>query len=102
LRPEVILAPFLAAFITLTAPGITPWVLHGIPPATTILKGPFDVGFGGLARKIFGSSNDRRVKGMRPRVEAINAMENEPQLSDQQLRARTEYSSSRTSPMAPR
>ena len=49
------------------------------------------VSFGGLARKIFGSSNDRRVKGMRPRVEAINAMENElATLSDQQLRARTE------------
>ncbi|AMS40713.1 preprotein translocase subunit SecA [Aminobacter sp. NyZ550] len=49
------------------------------------------VSLGGLARKIFGSSNDRRVKSTRPRVEAIAAMENELQaLTDDQLRARTE------------
>ena len=49
------------------------------------------VSLGGLARKIFGSSNDRRVKSTRPRVEAITAMENELQaLTDDQLRARTE------------
>ncbi|WP_378948331.1 preprotein translocase subunit SecA [Mesorhizobium sp. ANAO-SY3R2] len=49
------------------------------------------VSLGGIARKIFGSSNDRRVKATRPRVEAINALENELQaLSDEQLRARTE------------
>ncbi|WP_269931153.1 preprotein translocase subunit SecA [Aminobacter sp. HY435] len=49
------------------------------------------VSLGGLARKIFGSSNDRRVKSTRPRVEAINALENELQaLTDEQLRARTE------------
>jgi preprotein translocase subunit SecA len=49
------------------------------------------VSFGGLARKIFGSSNDRRVKSMRPRVEAVNAMENElAALTDEQLRARTD------------
>ncbi|WP_274630253.1 preprotein translocase subunit SecA [Arvimicrobium flavum] len=48
------------------------------------------VSFGVLARKIFGSSNDRRVKGMRPRVEAINALESElSALSDEQLKART-------------
>ncbi|MGO4831609.1 DEAD/DEAH box helicase, partial [Rhizobiaceae sp. 2RAB30] len=49
------------------------------------------VSFGGLARKIFGSSNDRRVKSMRPRVESVNAMENEvAALSDAELRARTD------------
>ncbi|ESW97947.1 preprotein translocase subunit SecA [Mesorhizobium sp. LSJC268A00] len=49
------------------------------------------VSLGGLARKVFGSSNDRRVKSTRPRVEAINAMENEMQaLSDAELQARTE------------
>jgi preprotein translocase subunit SecA len=49
------------------------------------------VSFGGFARKIFGSSNDRRVKSARPRVQAINAMENEMRaLSDDELRARTE------------
>ncbi|MCB1381473.1 MAG: preprotein translocase subunit SecA, partial [Notoacmeibacter sp.] len=48
------------------------------------------VSFGGFARKIFGSANDRRIRAMRPRVEAINAMENEMQaLSDADLTART-------------
>ncbi|PXW65944.1 preprotein translocase subunit SecA [Methylobacterium sp. B4] len=46
---------------------------------------------GALAKKIFGSSNDRRVKGFRPRVAAINALEPEiAALSDEQLRARTQ------------
>jgi preprotein translocase subunit SecA len=49
------------------------------------------VSLGGLARKVFGSSNDRRVKSTRPRVEAINAMENEMRaLSDAELAGRTE------------
>ncbi|TGP24775.1 MULTISPECIES: preprotein translocase subunit SecA [unclassified Mesorhizobium] len=49
------------------------------------------VSLGGLARKVFGSSNDRRVKATRPRVEAINALENEMQaLSDAELAGRTE------------
>ncbi|MBN9072153.1 MAG: preprotein translocase subunit SecA [Rhizobiales bacterium] len=48
------------------------------------------VKFGSLARKIFGSSNDRRVKGMRPRVAAINALEAEyAALTDDQLKAKT-------------
>ena len=47
--------------------------------------------FGSLAAKVFGSSNERRVKGFRPRVEAINALEPEvAALSDEELRARTE------------
>ncbi|KAF1857829.1 hypothetical protein Lal_00041329 [Lupinus albus] len=46
---------------------------------------------GSLAKKIFGSSNDRRVKGYRPRVAQINALEPEiAALSDDQLRARTD------------
>jgi len=46
--------------------------------------------FGSLASKIFGSSNERRVKGFRSRVAAINALEDELQnLSDEELRART-------------
>ncbi|RWL41614.1 MAG: preprotein translocase subunit SecA [Mesorhizobium sp.] len=49
------------------------------------------VSLGGLARKVFGSSNDRRVKSTRPRVEAINAMENEMRaLSDAELAGRTQ------------
>src|SRR6476620_9641600 len=49
------------------------------------------VSLGGLALKIFGSSNGRRVKSTRPRVEAINAMENEMRaLSDAELAGRTQ------------
>ena len=46
---------------------------------------------GAVARKLFGSSNDRRIRTYRPRVDAINALEKEiEQLSDEALRARTE------------
>ncbi len=46
--------------------------------------------FGAVARKLFGSANDRRIKGYQPRVQAINALEPElAKLSDDQLRART-------------
>jgi len=46
---------------------------------------------GGFAAKIFGSSNERRVRSYRPRVEAINALEPEVKaLSDSELKARTE------------
>ena len=41
------------------------------------------VSLGGIARKLFGSSNDRRVKSFQPKVAAINALEPEMQkLSD--------------------
>jgi preprotein translocase subunit SecA len=46
---------------------------------------------GALARKIFGTANDRRLKTYAPKVTAINALE--PQiaaLSDEALRARTD------------
>jgi preprotein translocase subunit SecA len=46
---------------------------------------------GAVARKLFGSANDRRVRTYRARVDAINALEAElEQLSDEALRARTE------------
>ena len=46
---------------------------------------------GAVARKLFGSSNDRRVRKYQPRVDAINALEPELiKLSDDELRARTE------------
>src|SRR5213593_1037388 len=46
---------------------------------------------GAIARKLFGSSNERRIKGYLPRVAAINALERElEQLSDEALRARTD------------
>ena len=46
---------------------------------------------GVIARKLFGSSNERRIKGYLPRVGQINALEKELEgLSDEALRARTE------------
>ncbi|MEL7302927.1 MAG: DEAD/DEAH box helicase, partial [Pseudomonadota bacterium] len=49
------------------------------------------VSLGKLASKVFGSSNERRVKGYRSRVDQINGLEAEIEaLSDDALRARTE------------
>ena len=46
---------------------------------------------GALARKFFGSANDRRIKGYQSRVDAINKLEPEiAALSDEALKARTE------------
>ena len=45
---------------------------------------------GALARKLFGSANDRRIKAYQSRVDAINALEPEiAALSDEALKART-------------
>ena len=45
---------------------------------------------GALARKFFGSANDRRVKGYQSRVNSINELEPElAALSDEALKART-------------
>src|SRR5262245_41307638 len=45
---------------------------------------------GALARKLFGSSNERSIKSYQPRVKEINALEKElEKLSDEALRART-------------
>src|SRR5690349_14081918 len=47
--------------------------------------------FGSLAKKLFGSANDRRLKAYGPKVAAINALEPEvAALSDEALRARTD------------
>src|SRR5580700_1451492 len=43
--------------------------------------------FAAVARKFFGTANERRIRSYRPRVDAINALE---ALSDDALRARTE------------
>ncbi|KTR08033.1 preprotein translocase subunit SecA [Aureimonas ureilytica] len=49
------------------------------------------VSFAGLARKLLGSANSRRVRKFDPTVRAISALEPElSALSDDQLRARTE------------
>src|ERR1700738_2637252 len=46
---------------------------------------------GVIARKLFGSSNERRIKAYMPRVAEINALEKEIEgLSDEALRARTD------------
>jgi preprotein translocase subunit SecA len=46
---------------------------------------------GALARKFFGTSNDRRIKSYQPRVDAINKLEPElAKLTDEQLKARTD------------
>src|SRR5437899_3468547 len=46
---------------------------------------------GALARKLFGSSNERRIRSYQPRVDEINALEQElEKLSDEALRARTD------------
>lgn len=48
------------------------------------------VGLGGLARKIFGTANDRRIRSYRPAVQAIGALEKELEaLSDEALAAKT-------------
>src|SRR3954447_16350126 len=71
-----------------------PPIFISISPANSPFDGSLDRRFtmlGSIAKKIFGSSNDRRVKGYRPRVQAINALEPEMEaLSDDQLRARTD------------
>ena len=47
--------------------------------------------FGAFAKRIFGSSNDRKIKSLTTRVSAINALEPEMEaLSDEALRAKTD------------
>ena len=47
--------------------------------------------FGAIARKVFGTPSDKRVKGYQPKVDAINALEPELEaLSDEELRAKTD------------
>ncbi len=47
--------------------------------------------FGAVARRLFGSANDRRIRSYQPRVDEINAFEDEiAKLSDEALRARTD------------
>jgi preprotein translocase subunit SecA len=46
---------------------------------------------GAVARKLFGSANERRIRSYQPRVAEINALEKELEaLSDEALRARTD------------
>src|SRR5690606_1264817 len=53
-------------------------------------KGPFMVSIGALARKVFGSANDRRIRTYSGTVAAISDLESEMKaLSDDQLRDKT-------------
>ena len=46
---------------------------------------------GAVARKLFGSANERRIRSYLPRVREINELEKELEsLSDDALKARTE------------
>lgn len=48
------------------------------------------LGLGGLAKKVFGTTNDRVVKGAQKTVQAINALEADfEKLSDDELKAKT-------------
>jgi preprotein translocase subunit SecA len=48
------------------------------------------IGLGSLAKKIFGTPNDRKLKAFRPGVEAVNALEADiVRLSDDDLKAQT-------------
>ncbi|SEO08976.1 protein translocase subunit secA [Salinihabitans flavidus] len=54
------------------------------------------LGIGNLARKVFGTPNDRKIKAAKPIIDKINALEPEFQsLSDEQIKERTEDLSSR-------
>ncbi len=49
------------------------------------------LGFGTVAKKIFGTTNDRKVRSVRPLVEKINALEPQMQaLDDSALKAKTQ------------
>ncbi len=49
------------------------------------------LGIGTIAKKVFGTSNDRKIKAARPLVAKINALEPEFEaLSDDEIKARTE------------
>ncbi|MBO9399331.1 preprotein translocase subunit SecA [Shimia sp. R9_3] len=54
------------------------------------------LGFGKIAKKVFGTPNDRKVKATRPLVEKINALEPDfEKLSDDELKAKTQELSER-------
>ncbi|MEO1027421.1 MAG: preprotein translocase subunit SecA, partial [Pseudomonadota bacterium] len=54
------------------------------------------LGFGSIAKKVFGTANDRQVKALQPLVDKINALEPEFEaLSDEGLIAKTDEFKSR-------
>lgn len=54
------------------------------------------LGFGNIAKKIFGTANDRTIKAVRPLVAKVNALEAEFEaLTDEEIKARTQSMSER-------
>ncbi len=54
------------------------------------------LGLGTIAKKVFGTANDRKVKAVRPLIDQINALEPEfEKLSDDEIKNRTEMLSKR-------
>ncbi|MEL6267258.1 MAG: preprotein translocase subunit SecA, partial [Pseudomonadota bacterium] len=48
------------------------------------------LGLGGVAKRLFGSTNDRKIKGMQPIVAAVNALEPTFEaMTDEQIRETT-------------
>ncbi len=55
------------------------------------------LGIGTFAKKVFGTTNDRRIKSTRPTIDMINALEAEfEKLSDEQIKRKTKEFSERT------
>ena len=49
------------------------------------------LGLGTIAKKVFGTPNDRKVKATKPVIDKINALEPEfKALSDEQIKAKTD------------
>ena len=72
------------------------WAVRGVgkqmPATITSTKGKENMlGIGKLAKKVFGTPNDRKIKATRPIVEKINALEPEfEKLTDEQLIEKTD------------
>lgn len=65
--------------------------MSGFPGVDGVPDGENMLGLGTLAKKVFGTPNDRKVKSVRPLVAQINALEPEFQaLTDDGIKARTE------------
>ncbi len=60
-------------------------------PSGILKESDIMLGLGNVAKKVFGTPNDRKVKSTRPLIEKINALEPEFQaLSDDEIRAKTD------------
>jgi preprotein translocase subunit SecA len=70
--------------------------MSGSPDIAGMGHGENMLGIGTLAKKVFGTPNDRKVKSVRPLVAKINALEPEfKALTDEEIKAKTEALSAR-------